>query len=934
MQRNGLHLSIAAVVGALFLGACQDNSQSPPSRPEVTPEDSPETSGLGPLDLVYVCGNKFLITNSTQSLANVAYRVVGTDETGTVTLPTATDADEGSSETELQTVERGAVELYLNDELVARRRNRGLPCGASPPSLAMAALGVPSSAGQWSSPFPWANVAVHLSLLPTGKVLSFGLSGVPQVWDPGTGSFTALSSPAVIFCSGHSFLPDGRLLVTGGNNDPNVAKNGIPDINIFNPTTLSWSRSTPMKLGRWYPTNTNLANGDVVILGGKDGAGVTVREPEVWSNGALRVLTTAAASVPLYPRTFLAADGRVFMAGSNQGTRYLNPAGTGSWTTGPSRRYGARDYGAAVMYDEGKILYVGGGRTTNTAEIINLNAATPTWQWTGSMTYARRHLNATVLPTGEVLVTGGTSGITFSDEKAAVHAAELWNPSTGVWTVLASNAVNRVYHSTSILLPDGRVLHAGSGDAGTNQRNAELFSPPYLFKGARPTITGAPALVAYGSRFDVTTPEAASITKVSLIRLGSATHAFDMNQRYQRLSFVSSPGMLSITAPTSANRTPPGDYLLFILNGDGVPSVARIIRMGSLSSPNPPPPPPSSLTLNVTGRVDASNQYKALKWTAAHGTTVDVYRNGRFLKNVPNSGAFTNTNASVTKASFGYKVCEVGNTRCSSGTAVQFSGKTIAPRPLDVVAWAEPTRKVMDLTWTGVTGTTVDVYRNGTFLRNTTNSGRFTNSADGLTAATYTYKVCVKGTTTCSGNAVVRFPLGGTTNVPPMAAFSSSCPALSCAFNDGSADRDGSIVQWRWNFGDGSSSSLQHPSHEYAADGTYTVTLVVTDDRGTTASISTPVIVAAPVPPNQPPVAEFTSSCIALTCTFTDGSSDDAGVTTWGWDFGDTIGRAVTQSPEYTYAAEGTYQVVLAVTDGAGVTSSVSNMVTVPPPVP
>jgi hypothetical protein len=527
------------------------------------------------MDLVYICGNKFLATNATPFPIDLIYRVVGTNESGALSLREAPGGDPGFSETELETVERGAVELYRNDELVGSRRNQGLPCGG-----VTATPGPSASSGEWSAPLAWANVAVHLSLLPTGKVLSFGLSGVPQIWDPEIGSFTAIPSPAVIFCSGHSFLPDGRLLISGGNNDPQVALNGIPDITIFDPVTLSWSRSSPMRHGRWYPTNTTLANGDVVILAGKDEAGVTVREPEVWSNGALRELTNAGMSLPLYPRTFLAPDGRVFMAGENPVTRYLDPRGSGLWTTGPTRRYGTRDYGAAVMYDDGKILYVGGGRTTNTAETIDLNSAAPAWQWTGSMAYARRHLNATVLPTGEVLVTGGTSGVTFNDPTAAVHAAELWNPATGLWSTLASNMVNRVYHATSILLPDGRVLHAGSGDAGPDQRNAELFSPPYLFKGPRPTITAAPSLVGYGMPFNVTTPDAENITNVSLIRLGSATHAFDMNQRFQWLPFTRSPGLLSISAPTSTNHTPPGHYLLFILDGKGVPSVARIVKVG------------------------------------------------------------------------------------------------------------------------------------------------------------------------------------------------------------------------------------------------------------------------------------------------------------------------------------------------------------------
>jgi hypothetical protein len=196
------------------------------------------------------------------------------------------------------------------------------------------------------------------------------------------------------------------------------------------------------------------------------------------------------------------------------------------------------------------------------------------------MAFRRRHLNATVLPTGEVLVTGGSSGVSFNDVTAPIHAAEIWNPATGLWTTLASNAVNRVYHATSILLPDGRILHAGSGDAGPNQRNAELFSPPYLFKGARPVITGAPPGVGYGTPFTVTTPQAADIAKVSLIRLGSTTHSFDMNQRFQWLSFSQKTGGLTISALSSRNRTPPGHYLLFILNRSGVPSVAKIVKVG------------------------------------------------------------------------------------------------------------------------------------------------------------------------------------------------------------------------------------------------------------------------------------------------------------------------------------------------------------------
>jgi hypothetical protein len=324
-----------------------------------------------------------------------------------------------------------------------------------------------------------------------------------------------------------------------------------------------------------------MGNGDVVITAGRDEAGVVVTMPEVWGNGAIRQLTGAPQSLPYYPRAFVAPNGLLYVAGPTAVTRFLSTSGSGAWKSGPKHLYGAREYGSAVMYDDGKILYAGGSRTTNTAEVIDLNEAAPVWRWTGSMAYARRHLNLTVLPTGEVLATGGVAGTEFNDLTKPVHAAELWNPATGQWTTLASNVVTRGYHGTSLLLADGRVLNAGSGDgAGApNERNAELFSPPYLFRGARPTITDAPPEVRHGEQFRLLTPDAAGITHVSLIRLGAVTHAFDQNQRFHRLSFTAEATGLTVTVPSSSNLAPPGHYMVFILNGSTVPSVGRIVRI-------------------------------------------------------------------------------------------------------------------------------------------------------------------------------------------------------------------------------------------------------------------------------------------------------------------------------------------------------------------
>jgi hypothetical protein len=453
------------------------------------------------------------------------------------------------------------------------------PDMASVQSTAIALTSTDTEGGSWTAPFDWPVVGVHMILLPDGKVLTLGRVGTPYVWDPETGSFTPSPSPAWLFCAGHNLLPDGRVLFAGGHISDH---HGLPNITIFGPSG-GWASGAPMARGRWYPTTTTMGNGDVVITAGEDEHAVTVDIPEVWSNGSVRQLTGAAQVFPFYPRAFVAPDGRLYYAGAAGQTRYLSLAGNGSWSPGPPRQFPGRNYGSAVMYDDGKILYAGGAYTTNTAEIIDLKDPSPQWRYTDPMAFARRHLNLTVLPTGEVLATGGVAGTTFNDISTGVHAAEMWNPdpSSHHWTTLASSSITRGYHATSLLLPDGRVLHGGSGDgAGApNQRNAEIYSPPYLFRGPRPTITGAPSELSYGDTFRLDTPDAAKVTHVSLIRLGAVTHAFDQGQRFQRLTFTADASGLQVTAPGSGNQAPPGYYMVFILNGADVPSVGKILRI-------------------------------------------------------------------------------------------------------------------------------------------------------------------------------------------------------------------------------------------------------------------------------------------------------------------------------------------------------------------
>ncbi|HEX7286176.1 MAG TPA: galactose oxidase-like domain-containing protein [Candidatus Angelobacter sp.] len=440
--------------------------------------------------------------------------------------------------------------------------------------------------GQWTAVQTWPNRAIHATLLPDGRIffVSYYTESLhPHIWNPANNTFSATNMPAYeLFCAGHTTLPSGKLFIAGGHIADFV---GQQHASIFTAGTNSFTQVPDMNRGRWYPTTTVLANGDVLVVSGDiNSSSNTNPLPQVYSpaTNSWRSLTNAQLVLPLYPLMYVAPNGKVFQAGPNRQTRYLSTAGTGVWSNVALKNFtSTRTYGPGVMYEAGKILVVGGGDPpTATAETIDLNAATPVWRSTGSMHFARRQHNAVVLPDGKVLIVGGSSSSGFDNSAAKVAASEMWDPATGQFTVMASIAKYRGYHSTALLLPDGRVLSAGGNGGGPN---AQIYSPPYLFKGARPAISSAPAGAAYGQTVFIGTPNATAITKVSLIRLGSTTHTFDESARYMHLNFSQAAGGLNVTMPANGNLAPPGYYMLFILNGSGVPSVARIMHLGAVA---------------------------------------------------------------------------------------------------------------------------------------------------------------------------------------------------------------------------------------------------------------------------------------------------------------------------------------------------------------
>jgi hypothetical protein len=498
----------------------------------------------------------------------------------------------------------------------------------------------PQDVGQWGPVVDWPVVAINVALLPNGKVLAYDSIGDnatetypvqdhtrATVWDPATGTQTPVdvNTGYNIFCSGFAHLVDGRMFVAGGNKDQQL--NGIVQTHLFDPLTNLWSLGPNMAAGRWYPTVTALDNGEMLITSGR------VDTPEVRTlAGGLRSLSTASLSLPLYPWMDVAPNGRAFYSGPDQTLRALNTAGTGVWQTFGQRDTINRDYGGHALFDVGKELIAGGGPSTTDARVVDINGSTPQVTPTAPMAYGRRQLNLTVLADGTVLATGGnSSGASLVDLNAGVYPAELWNPATGQWLTLAAMQVTRQYHSTALLLPDGRVLSAGGGICGTCDqvgylgKNAEIFSPPYLFDAdgtlaLRPTIDAAPAATSYGASMDITTGNPASIRKVAFVRLGAATHANNMEQRYIPLSFTAGSTSLTTTAPANADIAPPGYYMLFIIDANGVPSVARMVNIQGNSLPV------VSLTQPANGATFTSPATVALAATAsdADGTVAKV----------------------------------------------------------------------------------------------------------------------------------------------------------------------------------------------------------------------------------------------------------------------------------------------------------------------
>lgn len=480
-----------------------------------------------------------------------------------------------------------------------------------------------SSYGSWSAPIPIevggnAIPIQNAALLRTGKVLLIPSGTDTLLWDPNAATPFALRSGAItgltadLFCSGHSFLSDGKLLVSGGGGGGPGAASSI-EAWKFDPTSETWAKTgTDMAYKRWYPTVLTLGDepGRVLVISGWTG-GVPMTAPlmEIYSE-ATDSFTLVAASGPVgekvapqtYPGLHLLPGGEIFYAPvgfgdcSQTAVPYLTsePSGyfvfsgpaTGSWTdTGAN----VRTKGMSVLllqptYPFVRVLVVGGGDAAQsaTAQLINLSTLSPSWSAAFPLLHGRIHPNVVLLPDGTAFICGGMEETGMPPTGGP---CELYDPVASTLTEMADVAYPRHYHSVALLLPSGEVMVAGGASAGgcslSDYNTIEVFSPPYLFGGARPTMSPVPALVHHGHDFDIVTPEADDIVRVVLVRPMAVTHQTDSEQRVVSLPFVQSAATtLTATMPNGMHphgMAPRGHYLLFILNAAGIPSEGQFI---------------------------------------------------------------------------------------------------------------------------------------------------------------------------------------------------------------------------------------------------------------------------------------------------------------------------------------------------------------------
>ncbi|MFD3718936.1 discoidin domain-containing protein [Streptomyces sp. NPDC058674] len=540
------------------------------------------------------------------------YAVTASTDGATFGTPVATGTWRDDDTVKTATFTRAASARFIRLTVTSEAGGRGPWTSAA--EIRLSGPASPAVHGAWDRITGFPLVPVATAALPGDKLLAWsayavdrfgGSSGYTQtaILDLKTGKVTQRridNTGHDMFCPGIAMLADGRVLVTGGSNAEKAS--------VYDPATDSWSATASMNTARGYQAMTLLSTGEAFVLGGSWSGAAGDKAGEVWSPDTRTWRTlpgvpaapaqTADPAGPYRSDNHMwlhaTSGGKVLQLGPSRQMNWISTSGAGGIATAGLRADSPDAMtGNAVAYDIGKLLTLGGSPAyektpaTRRAYTVGVTGGEVRSARTGDMEHARGFSNSVVLPDGKVAVFGGQSyPVPFSDA-TSVLTPELWDPSTGTFSPLATMAVPRNYHSVANLLPDGRIFSGGGGlcgDCATNHPDGAVFTPPYLLNAdgspkPRPVITGGvPARAAPGASLTVATQ--APVASFVLMRASAATHSTDNDQRRVPLvSTATGTGTYAVSLPADPGVVLPGTYMLFAIDAQGVPSTARFITV-------------------------------------------------------------------------------------------------------------------------------------------------------------------------------------------------------------------------------------------------------------------------------------------------------------------------------------------------------------------
>lgn len=490
-----------------------------------------------------------------------------------------------------------------------------------------------SKRGEWGETLQWPVKAIHASLLPgkggKGIIVSHASKRIGVIGDNDVDfphDMTKVDEAQVgswghkwvdrqgveMYCSGHVVHNGGVLEFGGHGGQINWVYLGKTQTSRFD-IGKGWTVLKDMAQPRWYPTALTLGNGEILSIGGSNGGSEgNIYRPEVynpaantwrtlWGVNYQGLLVTADKKIILddtYPFTALASDGRVLWAGWDESMAFIDTSGNGAWEQRSKRENIKRAWASPVLIRTDELLLVGGldpavrdGKAVSSVVKMSFpGGKTPKVSYTGNMIFPRVDAQATILPTGAAFINGGGNEHRLGGSVMHLYPGEIYDHELGKWSVTASAKNPRGYHSTALLLPDGRVWVAGGecsaeadgADNCPSGKTAEIYSPPYLFN-ADGTLATRPVIddvAARGSRPSLQMKSRSSVARVTLVRTGSSTHHMNFDQRFLELQFTKGKSNTdySLAIPKNSNVLPPGHYLLSVIDSKGVPSESKFIQ--------------------------------------------------------------------------------------------------------------------------------------------------------------------------------------------------------------------------------------------------------------------------------------------------------------------------------------------------------------------